>query len=106
MLTVWNPVLHFSHISAPSAAHLAPVDGTPLGHEHLLASHLVLSRLAFQPVLHADTRHPDEYALAFATSQATDGDADTIVLKLINSIGAIMCKQTKNTEMTKRKINL
>ena len=71
-----NPVLQLSHCLAPSLGHFAPVEPTPLAHEHTFSAHVDLSGLTVHPVLQLATRHPDEYDVASLTAQTAKNDAN------------------------------
>ena len=71
-----NPVLQLSHCLAPSLGHLAPVEPTPLAHEHTFFAHVKLLGLTVHPVWQLATRHPDEYDVASLTAQPAKDDAN------------------------------
>ena len=71
-----NPLSQLSHCLAPLLGHLAPVEPTPLAHEHTFSAHVDLSGLTVHPVLQLATRHPDEYDVASLTAQAAKDDAN------------------------------
>ena len=80
-----NPALQLSHFGSPSIKHFAPDDPTPLGHEHWLASHLVLSPLTFQPPSQLDTSQPLLYVLAFAILHADHRNKNDVKICIITS---------------------